>query len=98
MTGPAAFALISTDHDLVFSHLLTTTTTAAAAGLMTVIPSKLVVLPLLVGAGTSPDFHLDDHHVVLVLYDDRDAREALDFHRRHGWSWIKSRAQWVLGS
>ena len=67
MTDPGAVALISTKYNPVFAHVFTTTTTAAAAISIIAVPSELVALPLPVGVGTSLDFHLDDHHVVLVL-------------------------------
>ena len=60
MTDPSALALIDIEHNLVFAHVLTTTT----AGLSAVSSSELVALPLLVGTGTSLDFHLDGHHAI----------------------------------
>ncbi len=92
MTDPGALELISTENGLVFAHVFTTTA-AAAPGLIAVIPRELVALPLPVGAGTSPNFRLDSHHVVLVLENGRDACGALDSHRRRCWSWIRARAR-----
>ena len=84
MTDPGGFAPIGTEHDPVFAHFLSTATTAAAS-LIAVIPSELVALPLLVGAGTSPHFHLDGHDIVLILRDGRDACGALDLHPPYCW-------------
>ena len=52
MTDPGAFALIGTEHVLVFDHVLTTT--AAAASLIEVIPSEPVALSPPLRAGNQP--------------------------------------------
>ena len=98
MIDPGAFALISTQHDLIFAHVLTTAAaTAAAASLIAIILRELVAFPLPIGPGTGLDFGLDGHHVVFVFENGRDARGVLDSHRRRYWSWIRARARlWLL--
>ena len=62
MTDPGAFAFTSTEHDLVFAHILTTTTTTATS--LTVVYPKRASRT---SAPTSLDFYLGGHHVAAVL-------------------------------